>query len=281
MLRNPSKLRKIGYLLVGFAILGMLFSLLGIGGIWIIRPGVTRNVSTLVSLAHDTLTTTQTTLGILSGTVSQVNDDLSLIQSSLNSLESSMDNIADSLATSSSLIGDDLNLTLSEVQIAVSSASTSAELVDKTLATIAAIPFIGADYQPDTPLHISLGKIADGLGDIPDSLTSLETSLDSASLDLQSFSDDLAILSEDVDVVLEDLGSSQEILAEYDIILAEATQKVEQFETRLNLYSLLTSMFLTGMLLWLGIAQFSVLLQALDYVHFEEKIVSLSDLDRE
>jgi len=281
MMRNPLKLRKIGYLLAGFAILGMLFSLLGIGGIWILRPGATRSVSNLVDLAHETLTTTQTTIGFLSGSVNQVNEDLALIQSSLINLESSMVNIADSLATSSNLIGDDLSLTLSEVQIAVSSASTSAEFIDNTLAFIAAIPLIGADYQPETPLHISLGKIADDLNDIPATLASLESSLNSASSDLQSFSDDLAVLSNDMNIVLEDLAGSQEILAEYDDILSEAIQKVEQVEARLNIYSLFTSMFLTGVLLWLGIAQLNVFLQALDYINFEEKIVSLSDLDRE
>ena len=281
MLRNPLKMRKIGYLLAGFAILGMVFSLLGIGGIWILRPGITKNIASLTGLTHDTLTTTQSAVVFLSGSVNQLDEDLALIQSSLDSLESSMDSMADSLATSSNLIGDDLSLTLTEVQAAVSSASTSAEFIDNTLAFIASIPLIGADYQPDTPLHISLGKIADDLGDIPESLTSLEASLNSASTDLQSFSDDLAVLSADLDIVLEDLSGSQDILAEYDSILSEAIQKVERVETRLNLYSLLTSMFLTGMLLWLGISQFGVYVQALDYIHFDDKIVSLSDLDRE
>lgn len=281
MLRNPLKLRKIGYALAGFAILGMVFSLLSIGGIWIIRPSVTNSVADFVRLTHDTLTTTQTAIEFLSGAIVQVNEDLTLIQSSLNNLESSMDNIAVSLATSSSLIGDDLNLTLSEVQIAVSSAATSAEFIDNTLAFIAAIPLVGADYQPETPLHISLGNIANDLGDIPASLTSLETSLNSSSSDLQSFSDDLAILSTDLDLVLEDLDGSQDILAEYDGILTETSQKVERIETRLNLYSFFSSMFLSGMLLWLGISQFGVYLQALNYIHFDDKIVSLSDLDRE
>jgi hypothetical protein len=281
MFRNPLKMRKIGYVLAGFAVLGMLFSLLSIGGIWILRPGLTKSASNLVGMTHETLMTTQTAVGFLSGSVSQVNEDLALIQSSLDSLESSMASMADSLATSANLIGDDLSLTLSEVQTAVSSASTSAEFIDNTLAFIASIPLIGADYQPDTPLHISLGKIADDLGDIPESLTSLESSLNSASTDLQSFSDDLAVLSDDLDIVLEDLSGSQDILAEYNSILSEAIQKVNGVETRLKLYSLLTSMFLTGMLLWLGISQFGVYLQALDYIHFDDKIVSLSDLDRE
>lgn len=281
MFRDPMKLKRIGSLMAGFAILGMLFSLVSIGGIWILRPGITASVSNFVGLTHDTLVTTQSAIGFLSGSVSQVDEDLLLIQSSLESLEASLDSIAASLTTSSSLIGDDFNLTLSEVETAISSAATSAEFIDDTLAFIAAIPLIGADYQPDTPLHISLAKVAEDMNDIPDSLAALEVSLDTASTDITSFSDDLTALSEDMTAVMEDLDGAQDILSEYDGILTKAILKIETLESRLNLYSFFTSFFLSGMLLWLGMAQFGVYLQAQDYIHFEQKIVSLSDLDRE
>lgn len=281
MLRDPLKLRRIGHLLSVFAIIGMLFSLLGICGIWVLRPGIARSVSNLVGLTHETLITTQSAIGFLSGSVNQVDEDLILIQSSLDGLESSLNSIADSLVTSSSLIGDDLNLTLTEVHTAVTSAAASAEFIDDTLAFIAAIPLLGADYQPETPLHISLGKVAEDMNDIPASLTSLEASLDSASTDIQSFSADLAALSDDLTIIMEDLDGAQEILADYEGIISTVLLKVERFESRLNLYSIITSLLLTGVLLWLGIAQFGVYLQAQDYIHFEQNIISLSDLDRE
>ncbi len=281
MLRDPLKLCRIGRLLSVFTIIGMLFSLLGIGGIWVLRPGITKSVSSLVGLTHEALNTTQSAIRFLSGSVSQVDEDLILIQSSLDGLKSSLDSIADSLVTTSSLIGDDLNLTLTEVQTAVSSAAVSAEFIDDTLAFIAAIPLLGADYQPETPLHISLGKVAEDMNELPASLTSLETSLDSASTDIQNSSADLAALSDDLTIIMEDLDGAQDILADYESIISTALQKVERLESRLNLFSIITSLLLTGVLLWLGIAQFGVYLQAQDYIHFEQKIISLSDLDRE
>ena len=281
MLKEPLKLRKIGRLMAGAAILGMLFSLLGIGGVWAIRPWLTNRVSGIAGLTSDALVTTQSAIGFLSGSVSQVDEDLGLIQSSLESLETSLDSIAVSLTTSSSLIGDDLNLTLSEVQTAITSASASAEFIDDTLAFIAAIPLLGADYQPDTPLHISLAKVAEDMNDIPDSLASLEASLDTASTDIQSFSDDLTALSDDLTIVMEDLDGAQDILADYDSILSDALLKVDKLESHLTFYSVLASFFLSGMLLWLGVAQFGVYLQAQEYIHFDQKIVSLTDLDRD
>ncbi len=88
-----------------------------------------------------------------------MDEDLILIQSSLDGLKSSLDSIADSLVTTSSLIGDDLNLTLTEVQTAVSSAAVSAEFIDDTLAFIAAIPLLGADTSLKHPCTSAWGRL--------------------------------------------------------------------------------------------------------------------------
>lgn len=280
-MRSPQRLRKIGFVLSGFAILGMLFSLLGTAGVWIVRPSLTRSVASVLDLSNNTLVTTQSAIAVLSGSLDQAEQDLGLIQSSLETLSGSMEDISASLTTSGNLIGDNLSLTVTEVQVALVSAAASAEFIDDTLAFIAAIPLIGADYQPETSLHLSLGKVAENLEDVPDSLAALETTLVSAADSLEEFSADLAILSADLETALEDLGDAESILAEYDGILTEAISKVEPVQTRLNLYSVLTSMFLSGVLLWLGVALFSVYLQAQDYIHYEDKIVSLTDLEQE
>jgi hypothetical protein len=266
---------------MGFAILGMLFSLLGIAGVWILRPRITNNLRSVVSLSHDTLETTQSAIVVLSGSLDQAGQDLGLIQSSMENLSESMDSLSSSLTTSANLIGDDLNLTLTEVQTALSSAATSAEFIDDTLAFIADIPLIGVDYQPDTPLHISLAKVAESLEDVPTTLSDLETGLDQAAVSLADFSTDLATLSEDLETTLGDLEESQVILTEYDSILSQALLKLEQVDSRLTLYSVLTTMFLTGVLLWVGISQVYGYLQAQDNIHYQEKIVTLADLNRE
>lgn len=280
-MRNPQRLRKIGFILSGLAILGMLFSLLGIAGIWIVRPGFTRSIKSVVSLSHDTLITTQSAIAVLSGSVEEAKTDLGLVQSSLENLSDSMDSLSTSLDTSANLIGDDLNLTLLEVQTALSSAAASAEFIDDTLAFIAAIPLLGADYQPDTPLHISLARVAENLEDVPTALGDLETSLDKASTDLGDFSTNLSTLSGGLETALGDLEKSQTLLAEYDSTLSQAVTKLEQVDSRFNLYSFSIAMFLSGMLLWLGVAQVTVYLRAQDDIHYEEKIVSLSDLNQE
>ena len=199
----------------------------------------------------------------------------------MNSLGASIDGISASLDTSSALIGDDLRLTVIDTQVALSSAATSAEIIDDTLVFLASIPLLGADYQPEVPLHISLTKVADSLEDVPQSLASLESNLNTTSSDLTTFSGDLAVLSESLGTFNEDLSDAQSILEDYDSIVSTALIKLENLQSRLGWYTIFTGLVVSGVLLWLGIAQFNVYLRGYDYVHHEEKTVSLSDLTRD
>jgi methyl-accepting chemotaxis protein len=280
-MKKPLPRSRLGKIMMVLAIAGMVFSLVGIAAIWILRSGVTQKVSDTMDIFHATLITTGDAVDVLSGVVDKAEDDLSLIQSSLDSLGESIEGISTSLATSSALIGDDLSLTVTQTQIALSSAATGAEIIDDTLSFLAAIPILGADYEPDVPLHVGLTQVADGLEDIPDSLDSLEGNLNTTSEDLSGFSEDLVILSDDLGTFSEDLDETRGVLADYDTIITNAITRFETFQSRLGGYSILLSLILSGVLLWLGIAQFNVYLSGYEYVHYEEKTVSLSDLTRD
>ncbi len=281
MMRKPLPYTRLGKILIVLAAAGMIFSLAGIAAIWFLRPGATQHISNTLDIFHATLITSGDAVDVLSGVVDKAENDLGLIQASLDSLGTSIDGISTSLATSSALIGDDLSLTVNQTQIALSSAATSAKIIDDTLSFLASVPLLGADYEPDVPLHISLTQVADSLEDVPGSLDSLESNLNTTSEDLTAFSEDLAILADNLGTFSEDLIETKGVLAEYDAIIASATTKLETFQSRLGGYSILLSVILTGMLLWLGIGQFDVYLRGYEYIHHEEKTVSLSDLTRE
>jgi methyl-accepting chemotaxis protein len=280
-MRKPIPYKSLGKLMMILAVAGMIFSLIGIAGIWILRPVFMNSITTTLDLFHSTLLTTSDAVEVLSGVIDNSKDDLALIQSSLDSLSTSIDSISISLDTSSALIGDDLRLTVIETQVALSSAATSAEIIDDTLAFLASIPLLGADYQPEVPLHISLAQVAASLDDVPDSLESLESNLNTTSSDLKSFSDDLTLFSDNLGMFNEDLSDTRSILDEYDSVVSNALTRLETLQSRLGGYSIFISLVLSGVLLWLGVAQFNVYLRGYDYVHHEEKIVSLSDLTRE
>ncbi len=280
-MRKQIPYQTFGKILMILAAAGMLFSLAGIAATWVLRPGVRQNLTSTLNILHSSLITTSNAVEVLSGVIDNAKGDLGLTQSSLDALGSSIESISSSLETSSALIGDDLRLTVIQTQVALDSAATSAEIIDNTLVFLASIPLLGADYQPDVPLHISLSQVAANLNDVPDSLESLESNLNTASDDLNSFSEDLALLSGDLGTFNEDLSDAKSVLNDYDAVVSDALTKLESLQSNLGWYSIFMSLILSGVLLWLGIAQINVYLRGYDYVHHEEKTVSLSDLTRE
>lgn len=280
-MRNRISNKTLGRIMMVLAAAGMIFSLVGITAIWILRPGINRNLSSALGLVETTLITTENAVEVLSGVVDKAKIDLELIQSSLDSLGTSIEGISTSLETSSALIGDDLRLTVIQTQVALSSAATSAEIIDGTLGFLASIPLLGADYQPDVPLHVSLDQVAASFNDIPDSLDSLETNLNTTSDDMKSFSSDLALLSGNLGTFNADLADSKSVLIDYDLIISNTLTKLKSFQSHLAGTSILISLILSGVLLWLGIAQVNVYIRGFEFTHHEEKIVSLSDLTRE
>ena len=280
-MKNPPRLRKLGALLIIMAALGILFSLSGFLATWIIKPKAQRALLDSIQIFESTLKTTDTGIQVLDQSIDNAKSDIVTLQDSLDELGTTLNDVSTSLDTSATLIGDDLQLTVINTQVALSSAATSAKIIDDTLAFLAAIPLLGADYQPEVPLHISLEQVAEGLDDVPETLETLEGNLKATSSGLDSFSDDLSTISQDMDSFSSDLGEIQSTLDDYAAILEQALEKIDLLQERLPGNILLGCIFLSGVLLWLGVAQASVLMQGLALRNDELEVVNLADLTRE
>lgn len=280
-MKNPPRLQKLGLLLIILAGSGMVFSLVGITAAWIIRPNLQDGILDVIDILKGSLVTTDEGIQVLDQSIENAKSDVIILQDSLDELGTTLNDVSTSLETSAALIGNDLRLTVINTQIALSSAATSAKIIDDTLAFLAAIPIIGADYEPDVPLHISLEQIADDMDDVPDTLVTLEGNLNDTSASLSSFSEDLSTLSGDIDNISSDLGAIQNTLGDYGEILDKALDKINSLQNRLPGLILLGCIFLSGVLLWLGVAQAGVLMQGLALLNNELEVVNLADLTRE
>ncbi len=267
--------------LIILSAIGLLFSLAGIILIWALKPTLVNGAFSITDIFLNVLTTTDDGLIILDSTLENATDDLSIIQTSFVTLDSTFENIATSLDNSSNLIGDDLRLTVVDSQIALSSAASSAEIIDKTLSFIAAIPFLGADYQPEVPLHTSLTQVAGTLSTVPASLDEIETSLDETASSLLLTKSNLSDLADNINDLEKDLGNAQVVLSNYRQIVAKALEKTTSFSNNFSIYLTVLFLIFSGILFWLGVAQANVLLQAYYDVKSEEKIVNLADIQRD
>ena len=280
-MKNKPGLRTIGLFFVVTALIGLLFSILGIGFLWIIRPKVETGLTDFIDTINLTLDNTHQSLTILDSVIDLTKVNINTLELTIDNLDETINSVSDSLDTTAVLVGDDLRQTVLDTQIALSSASTSAELIDNTLLFLAAIPFVGADYQPEVPLHTSLGQVADNLEEIPASLESMEQTLGDAADGLDTLNVDLKTLVEDIQVFEKDLNDAQSVLNEYSDILKQAQDQTENLLENLGLYIVLIMIFFSGILIWLSITQINILMQGWQYLQGEQKVVNLADIQRD
>jgi chromosome segregation ATPase len=267
-------------ILIILSSLGILFSIAGISITWLFKSRLNQELSHLLDTVDATLRTTDSGLTIINGAVQDALDNLIIIESSFEDLGDTLTGVTSSLETSASLIGDDLRLTIDNTQTALSSASSSAEIIDDTLKVIASIPTIGADYQPDVPLHTSLEQVAGNLEDIPLSLETIEQSLKDTSTGLDSLKLDLLTLGENIGEMDKDLQDTRDVINDYQDIIKKVEQKLESLQGHLSFYLTIVGLILSGILFWLGLAQVSVLITGMDYWQGEQHIVNLADIQR-
>ncbi len=280
-MKKDFRLRLIGKFFIFFSSLGLIFCLVGIAITWIYTPRLKEPLLGWITSFEDTLVTTREGLRVMDSTIENAKDDLFTIDSSLGNLDYTFEGIISSLDTTKVLIGDDLRLIVLDSQDALFSAATTSKLIDNTLAFIARIPIIGANYKPEVPLHISLGEVATSMEKVPDSLDTIEQTLGATSEGLGTLQTDFVNLSNNLKLLEEDLEDAQAVLGEYNRIVNDLIAQINNFKENLSTYLIIISIFASGIFLWLGITQISILFQGITYNMGEQRVLTLADLQRE
>jgi len=279
-MKHSPILRTAGIVFTITSIVGILISIVGIGFVWLIRPKIQNSLMDTLDTINDTLHTTNESVMVMGNVIDLTKTNILTIETTIDNLDETLISVSDSLDTSAVLLGDDLRQTIMETQTALSSASTSAKIIDNTLVFLASVPFIGVEYQPDVPLHTSLEQVAANLDDIPDSLESMEQTLSAAADGLNTFNTDLSQLSSDISEFKEDLSDAQVLLEEYHFIIENTEEELINLRENMGLYSILSCTIISLLLFWMLIIHFSIFLQGSHYLTGEPKVIKLSDLKR-
>jgi peptidoglycan hydrolase CwlO-like protein len=280
-MKNSQTTRNIGFWFTILACLGLLLSVAGISATWIIRPRVNDSILRIIDSLEETLLISRDGLQVMNSTIEDTAENLTIIETTLENLDSTIDSITISLESSAALIGDELSMTIIDTQIALSSAATSAKLVDDTLSIIAMIPFIGANYQPDVPLSTSLTQVSMSLSGIPEALETIETDLLDTSKGISALNLDLSELSGNMSDFEKDLEDAQRVLMEYDTIFNEILDQTNTIQNNLPKTLILLSLFITGILFSLGIIQALFLLQGIMYLKGDPDFIKHKDIQQE
>ncbi len=279
-MKRPPLIRFTGIIFIITSIIGIIFSLFSIAVIWNNKANAQTLIGDLLNIAKSSLDATQSGIDVVASTLESSETNLTTIQNSLTNLGVTFDSISPSLESSATMLEEDLTQTVLDMQTSLGSAATSAEIIDDTLALLASIQLLGADYAPDVPLHTSLEQVAANLESMPDSLETIGEGLTTTADSLALVQGDIDTLASDIGLFSEDLTAAQQVLDDYDLILQDLTKKVARFETNLPKIINVIAAGFTGFLSILCITQVSVLAHGLEFMRGEIKVYNLSNLDR-
>jgi methyl-accepting chemotaxis protein len=279
MKQKPGK-NGLGSLLNLIAIIGIFFSLFGIATTWYMKPRIQNSVYMLIDSIDQIMINTDAGLLVLDSALEGAADNLDIISNTLENLYSTIDNISVSLGSSADLIGGDLRLTIIDTQTALSSAASSAVLIDNTLRIIAALPLM-PDYRPDVPLSISLEQVSESMDDVPESFLNIEQYIRETEDGMHLLKTDVTKLAGDMRTYEKDLLDARAILTEYDLIIDNLREQLSNFRSYTSTFLLLASILATGGFFLLGVSQITTLQQAADYRKGETVTVNLSEIQRD
>lgn len=280
-MKRKQGMKGFGTLLILISIGGIIFSILGIGVTWYFKPRVQETVFVIVDLLDQIFINTETGLVVLDNALDSAIDNLDTISSTLINLNTTIDSISDSLNSSADLIGGDLRFAIIDTQTALSSAASSAGLVDNTLRFIASIPLLGADYQPEVPLSTSLLQVSESLNDVPDAFLDIELYIRETDDGMVNLKGDITELANEIEEYEQDLLAAQMIISEYDLVIDDLREQLSDFRKNTTSIIMIASLLVTGGFFFLGISQISTLTQAINYRKGEQVTVNLADLQRE
>jgi methyl-accepting chemotaxis protein len=256
--------RIIGIILMTAAIFSLLVSLFLLVQTWRLRQPLSDRLVDNLDLLYATIVTTEDSLSLVETTLANLLSTTETLQGTTVSVAQSIHDtglLTDSFAT---IVGDDFPTTIENTQTAISSAQSSAVVIDNLLYGLASIPLIGIDYDPPLPLNLALGQVGDSLSSLPAALEEIQGDLQSAHTNLLQVEENVIQINQHIDTIIDNLSQAQDVIDEYQIEIRQLKIRLEKSRNAAADWALSAAWLLTLLIVWLSISQLGLLMQGLD-----------------
>jgi len=263
--------RLIAIALIVAAVMGLVFSILGLLGTWYFKPtaedysmrGITL-VQDSLEVTSEGLIVTQQALGNTIGSITGLKTTLDGASQALETTQPLMESVA-------TVLDNELPSTISGIQNSLIAAREGARVVDGVLTLLSNLPLFGINYNPDEPLHESFQRVSDDLASLPPSFETMEQNLIDSVDSLSTVQDGMSTMSESI-------GEIADSLEEYDAVIEQYIDTIDTLLTSLetlqdNLTTIFTflAIFLSIFFLWMILAQVGLLTQGIELWHGEAR----------
>ncbi|HSD84316.1 MAG TPA: hypothetical protein VLG46_10670 [Anaerolineae bacterium] len=257
--------RGFGILLVIISSISLLISAGGLVAVWRVSPAITTALQDTLTLATETLATTQKALTVADTALQSAADTLTLLSGSIDSLANSIGDTQHALNSVTLLVKQDLPKTIDAARTALTSAQDTARVVDNFLSGLSRIQFLNLNYNPDVPLGSAIGRISTSLDSLPSQLTKLGDDLDSVNLNLPNVTSTIRSLGTTLRDVDSTLSEARAVIKEYTAQLTQAHTTVQPIGENVPKYVTLFLAGLTFIGLWIIVVQLGLLVIGLHW----------------
>jgi methyl-accepting chemotaxis protein len=259
--------RIFGNLLIAAAIGGLLFSLMGLFGTWIVRPNLIKTLDNSLNLVNITLKTTGQGLALTRDAMKSLVMSVSSVQSTLNTAGRTIEEIAPALDSVVALLDEDLPSTVTAVQTSLNSAYDTTRIIDGVMEAIAW--FTGEAYNPAVPLHIALGDISASMNNLPGAFENMSESLTDTHHNMQTIQVDLVLFEDSIRQIESNLTEYEAVIDDYvDSILA-VQQQIDELQKILPRIINFLALGSTFFFLWMIITQIGLFTQGRELLNYQ------------
>lgn len=254
--------RFFGILLLIAALIGLVFSALGMYITWRFRPRVIDLLSTGVDTAFALLDTTSQALLVTRQSLNTSVKSIQAIHSMLTNTQGTLETTRPMLDTVQTLMADELPATLRAVQVSLSTAQQAAKIIDTVLRTLTILT--PDAYQPPKTLDEALGDIAKSMQTLPETLETIGENLKEAQGQFDLVQADLAIISESISNIQTNLDEFDAVVKGYTRVVNKTSARLVQLERKLPQIVTLADIVLTVFFVWMSIVQIGLYSQGMD-----------------
>jgi methyl-accepting chemotaxis protein len=165
------------------------------------------------------------------------------------------------------LLCEDLPTTITSTRSALASAQETARVADGLLSTISQFQLIGAEiYNPEVPLNVAIGQVADSLNDLPESLASVQGDLRQTAGNLGEVNAQISSVAGNMDDIGASMADAETVITKYQGIVGDLRGEIVEIRRDLPGWLRAIRVGVSLVLIWLGIAQIGLLTQGWELI---------------
>jgi uncharacterized phage infection (PIP) family protein YhgE len=273
--------RLLGLFVIVAGVIGLLISLTGLVGVWVLKPRITAALTTTVDLLLSSVGTSQQAL-----TSAEV-----ALEAGITSVEELADMLANTSTTLADtqpvitqltdVMGEQLPETMQAATDSLKTTESIAESLEGVIKSfqtfrnlLANIPLVGTaippqddTYDPDKTLADSLGELSDSIAGIPAIFSDISTDIDQASGNLDLIKGNLDTMSESVGLISDSLTDYKGMIADSKATMSELESMLADLQHNLKTIITISVIGMWLFFLWLLAAQVVLLSQGWELFH--------------